>query len=154
MEAFTTHTGIGVPLRRSNVDTDQIIPAEYLKRIERTGFGPFLFHDWRRTPDGAWISLSGTDPLNLVGLLSPGPRLPALTGNRVLYREWFPQIVYNHHQSGPAGTVALNAVLKARLNPGDGEVGGFDVGDRGEGRRDPDVAIARDNGGFFQAWLW
>jgi ATP-dependent Lhr-like helicase len=41
----------------------------------------------RRTADGAWISLSGTDPLNLVGVLSPGPRLPALTGNRVLYRD-------------------------------------------------------------------
>jgi ATP-dependent Lhr-like helicase len=41
----------------------------------------------RRTPDGAWVSLSGTDPLNLVGVLSPGPRLPALTGNRVLYRD-------------------------------------------------------------------
>ena len=41
----------------------------------------------RRTPDGAWISLSGSDPLNLVGVLSPGPRLPALTGNRLLYRD-------------------------------------------------------------------
>jgi 3-isopropylmalate/(R)-2-methylmalate dehydratase small subunit len=43
MDAFTTHTGIGVPLRRSNVDTDQIIPAEYLKRVTRTGFEDGLF---------------------------------------------------------------------------------------------------------------
>ena len=43
MEAFHTHTGIGVPLRRSNVDTDQIIPAVYLKRVTRTGFEDGLF---------------------------------------------------------------------------------------------------------------
>ena len=48
MEAFTTHTGIGVPLRRSNVDTDQIIPAVYLKRVTRTGFEDGLFAAWRR----------------------------------------------------------------------------------------------------------
>ena len=50
MEAFTVHTGIGVPLRRSNVDTDQIIPAEYLKRITRTGFEDGLFAAWRGDP--------------------------------------------------------------------------------------------------------
>jgi 3-isopropylmalate/(R)-2-methylmalate dehydratase small subunit len=50
MEAFTTHTGIGVPLRRSNVDTDQIIPAVYLKRVTRTGFADGLFAAWRNDP--------------------------------------------------------------------------------------------------------
>jgi 3-isopropylmalate/(R)-2-methylmalate dehydratase small subunit len=50
MEAFTTHTGIGVPLRRSNVDTDQIIPAVYLKRVTRTGFEDGLFAAWRNDP--------------------------------------------------------------------------------------------------------
>ena len=50
MEAFRTHTGIGVPLRRSNVDTDQIIPAVYLKRISRTGFDDGLFAAWRADP--------------------------------------------------------------------------------------------------------
>ena len=50
MEKFTTHTGIGVPLRRSNVDTDQIIPAEYLKRVTRTGFEEGLFAAWRGDP--------------------------------------------------------------------------------------------------------
>ena len=50
MDAFTTHTGIGVPLRRSNVDTDQIIPAVYLKRVTRTGFDDGLFAAWRNDP--------------------------------------------------------------------------------------------------------
>ena len=47
MDAFTSHTGVGVPLRRSNVDTDQIIPAVYLKRVTRTGFEDGLFAAWR-----------------------------------------------------------------------------------------------------------
>jgi 3-isopropylmalate/(R)-2-methylmalate dehydratase small subunit len=47
MQPFTTHTGVGVPLRRSNVDTDQIIPAVYLKRVSRTGFEDGLFAAWR-----------------------------------------------------------------------------------------------------------
>ncbi|MCR8896606.1 3-isopropylmalate dehydratase small subunit [Gordonia sp. GONU] len=51
MQPFTEHTGIGVPLRRSNVDTDQIIPAEYLKRVTRTGFEDGLFAGWRNDPD-------------------------------------------------------------------------------------------------------
>ncbi|CAM3751619.1 3-isopropylmalate dehydratase small subunit [Smaragdicoccus niigatensis] len=51
MEAFKSHTGIGVPLRRSNVDTDQIIPAVYLKRVSRTGFEDGLFAAWRAQPD-------------------------------------------------------------------------------------------------------
>jgi len=51
MDAFTTHTGRGLPLRRSNVDTDQIIPAEFLKRITRTGFEDALFSSWRTDPE-------------------------------------------------------------------------------------------------------
>ncbi|MDO5661510.1 MAG: 3-isopropylmalate dehydratase small subunit [Brachybacterium sp.] len=51
MEPFTTHTGVGVPLRRSNVDTDQIIPAVYLKRVTKTGFDDGLFSAWRSDPD-------------------------------------------------------------------------------------------------------
>jgi 3-isopropylmalate/(R)-2-methylmalate dehydratase small subunit len=50
MESFSSHTGIGVPLRRSNVDTDQIIPAVYLKRVTRTGFEDGLFAAWRNDP--------------------------------------------------------------------------------------------------------
>ena len=44
------HRGAVAPLRRNHVDTDQIIPKQFLKRIERSGFGPFLFHDWKRDP--------------------------------------------------------------------------------------------------------
>ncbi|HYJ75178.1 MAG TPA: 3-isopropylmalate dehydratase small subunit [Kineosporiaceae bacterium] len=50
MEKFIRHTGVGVPLRRSNVDTDQIIPAVYLKRVTRTGFEDGLFSAWRQDP--------------------------------------------------------------------------------------------------------
>jgi 3-isopropylmalate/(R)-2-methylmalate dehydratase small subunit len=70
MEAFITHTGTAIPLRRSNVDTDQIIPAEYLKRITRDGFEDGLFSAWRKDPDfvlnkehhvGASILIAGPD---------------------------------------------------------------------------------------------
>ena len=70
MDAFTTHTGVGVPLRRSNVDTDQIIPAVYLKRVTRTGFEDGLFAAWRNSPtfvlndpayDGGSVLVAGPD---------------------------------------------------------------------------------------------
>lgn len=52
MKPFVRHTGLVLPLDRSDVDTDQIIPKQFLKRIERTGFGQFLFYDWRFREDG------------------------------------------------------------------------------------------------------
>lgn len=52
MQAFVNHTGLAAAMDRSNVDTDQIIPKQFLKRIERTGFGQFLFFDWRFQTDG------------------------------------------------------------------------------------------------------
>ena len=52
MESFRIHKGLAAPLDRPNVDTDQIIPKQFLKRIERTGFGEFLFYDWRYKSDG------------------------------------------------------------------------------------------------------
>ncbi|WCM56612.1 3-isopropylmalate dehydratase small subunit [Microbacterium sp. EF45047] len=70
MEKFTTHTGIAAPLRRSNVDTDQIIPAVFLKRVTKTGFEDALFHAWRQDPDfvlnqepfrGASVLVAGPD---------------------------------------------------------------------------------------------
>ncbi|HXA60150.1 MAG TPA: 3-isopropylmalate dehydratase small subunit [Streptosporangiaceae bacterium] len=70
MEAFTTHTGRAVPLRRSNVDTDQIIPAVWLKQVSRTGFEKGLFSAWREDPSfvlnnpayrGASVLVAGTD---------------------------------------------------------------------------------------------
>jgi 3-isopropylmalate/(R)-2-methylmalate dehydratase small subunit len=68
MQAFTRHTGRAVPVDRSDVDTDQIIPAQYLKRVERSGYGQFLFDEWRKDPSfvlnderyaGATILLAG-----------------------------------------------------------------------------------------------
>jgi 3-isopropylmalate/(R)-2-methylmalate dehydratase small subunit len=53
MEPFTRLSGIVIPLPRVNVDTDQIIPAQFMKRIERTGYGQFLFNSWRYLPDGS-----------------------------------------------------------------------------------------------------
>jgi 3-isopropylmalate/(R)-2-methylmalate dehydratase small subunit len=53
MIPFRVHTGIAAPLDHPNVDTDQIIPKQFLKRVERTGFGQFLFYDWRYTADGS-----------------------------------------------------------------------------------------------------
>ena len=70
MEKFSQHTGVGVPLRRSNVDTDQIIPAVYLKRVTKTGFDDALFANWRQDPEfilnrpvyaGASILVAGPD---------------------------------------------------------------------------------------------
>jgi 3-isopropylmalate/(R)-2-methylmalate dehydratase small subunit len=52
MNPFRNHTGLVAPLDRASVDTDQIIPKQFLKRIERTGFGEFLFYDWRYQPNG------------------------------------------------------------------------------------------------------
>ena len=61
MNPFRIHTGLVAPLDRPNVDTDQIIPKQFLKRVERTGFGQFLFYDWRFAPDG---SPDSSFPLN------------------------------------------------------------------------------------------
>ncbi|UAJ81098.1 3-isopropylmalate dehydratase small subunit [Leifsonia sp. ZF2019] len=70
MEKFETVTGVAVPLRRSNVDTDQIIPAVFLKRVTKTGFEDALFHGWRQDPDfilnqdayqGATVLVAGPD---------------------------------------------------------------------------------------------
>jgi len=56
MQPFHTLTSLAMPLDRTNVDTDQIIPKQFLKRIERTGYGDFLFFDWRQTPSGEAIA--------------------------------------------------------------------------------------------------
>ena len=61
MNPFRIHTGLVAPLDRASVDTDQIIPKQFLKRIERTGFGEFLFYDWRYQPNG---ELNPSFPLN------------------------------------------------------------------------------------------
>ncbi|MHA7180922.1 3-isopropylmalate dehydratase small subunit [Arthrobacter sp. MDB2-24] len=69
MEKITTHTGIGVPLRQSNIDTDQIIPAVYLKRITRTGFEDALFAGWRKEED----FILNREPYSRGSVLVAGP---------------------------------------------------------------------------------
>lgn len=69
MEKFVSHTGIGVPLRRSDVDTDQIIPAVYLKRVTRTGFEDGLFSAWRNDPE----FVLNREPFNRGTVLVAGP---------------------------------------------------------------------------------
>ncbi|GAA1398815.1 3-isopropylmalate dehydratase small subunit [Pseudonocardia kongjuensis] len=69
MEKFDTHTGIGVPLRWSNVDTDQIIPAVYLKRVTRTGFDDGLFSAWRQDPS----FILNNEPYDRGSVLVAGP---------------------------------------------------------------------------------
>jgi len=70
MDKFTVHTGVAAPLKRSNVDTDQIIPAQFLKRVTKTGFEDALFYSWRQQPDfvlnqpefaGASVLVAGPD---------------------------------------------------------------------------------------------
>jgi 3-isopropylmalate/(R)-2-methylmalate dehydratase small subunit len=68
-EKFTSHTGIGAPLRRSNVDTDQIIPAVYLKRVTRSGFEDGLFSAWRQDPD----FVLNREPFSQASVLVAGP---------------------------------------------------------------------------------
>ncbi|GAA1697704.1 MAG: 3-isopropylmalate dehydratase small subunit [Dietzia sp.] len=70
MEPITTHTGIGAPLHRSNVDTDQIIPAEYLKRVTRTGFEDGLFSSWRANEPDFVLNRS---PYDRASVLVAGP---------------------------------------------------------------------------------
>jgi 3-isopropylmalate/(R)-2-methylmalate dehydratase small subunit len=110
MDRFTTHTGIAVPLLRDNIDTDQIMPKQFLKRIERSGFGEFVFYDWRfdehgnKIPDfalndsrydGASIIISG----NNFGCGSSREHAPwglYEYGFKVIIAEGFADIFYNN----------------------------------------------------------
>lgn len=69
MDKISSITGIGVPLRRANVDTDQIIPAEFLKRVTKTGFDDALFHSWRQDPD----FVLNREPFSRGSVLVAGP---------------------------------------------------------------------------------
>ena len=80
MKAFTTHTGLAAPLDRANVDTDQIIPKQFLKSIKRTGFGPNLFDEWRYLDEGQPGQDCSTRPLNREFVLN----LPRYRGASVL----------------------------------------------------------------------
>ena len=80
MKAFTTHTGLAAPLDRANVDTDQIIPKQFLKSIKRTGFGPNLFDEWRYLDEGQPGQDCSARPLNPEFVLN----LPRYRGASVL----------------------------------------------------------------------
>ena len=69
MEKFITHTGVAAPLKRSNVDTDQIIPAVFLKRVTKTGFEDALFHGWRQDP----AFVLNQEPFRRASVLVAGP---------------------------------------------------------------------------------
>ena len=88
MDPNVKHTGIGVPLRVSNVDTDQIIPAVYLKRVTKTGFDDALFVNWRKNPE----FVLNREPYKNASVLAQGPRVSTrsgrlrITGFESLYR--------------------------------------------------------------------
>ena len=127
MKAFTKHTGLVAPLDRANVDTDQIIPKQFLKRIERTGFGQFLFHDWRQDPDfvlndprydGATILVAGKN----FGCGSSREHAPWALGEygfRVIIAPSFADIFANNCFKNGILTIALDAervkeIMRAR----------------------------------------
>jgi len=125
MTPFTVHAGTVAALPRVNVDTDQIIPKQFLKRVERTGFGPALFHDWRYradgTPDpafalnhpraaGATILLAGAN----FGCGSSREHAPWALGEygfRAIIAESFADIFFDN--------CCQNGILPVRLSPGE-----------------------------------
>jgi len=122
MDAFTTHTGIGVPLRRSNVDTDQIIPAEYLKRVTRTGFEEGLFAAWRK--DETFIL---NNPLYAAGsVLVAGPDFG--TGSSREHAVWalmnygFRVIISSRFADIFRGNSGKEGLLTAQASQGDVEL--------------------------------
>lgn len=122
MDKFTSHTGVGVPLRRSNVDTDQIIPAEYLKRVTRTGFEDGLFAAWRK--DETFILNS---PLYAVGsVLVAGPDFG--TGSSREHAVWalmnygFRVVIASRFADIFRGNSGKQGLLTAQASQGDVEL--------------------------------
>ena len=122
MDKFTTHTGVGVPLRRSNVDTDQIIPAEYLKRVTRTGFEDGLFAAWRK--DETFIL---NDPLYAAGsVLVAGPDFG--TGSSREHAVWalmnygFRVVIASRFADIFRGNSGKQGLLTAQASQGDVEL--------------------------------
>ena len=122
MEAFRTHTGIGVPLRRSNVDTDQIIPAEYLKRVSRTGFEDGLFAAWRSDPSFI-LNLS---PFDRGSVLVAGPDFG--TGSSREHAVWalmdygFRVVISTRFADIFRGNAGKAGLLAAEVSPDDLEL--------------------------------
>lgn len=122
MDKFKSHTGVGVPLRRSNVDTDQIIPAEYLKRVTRTGFEDGLFAAWRK--DETFIL---NNPLYVVGsVLVAGPDFG--TGSSREHAVWalmnygFRVVIASRFADIFRGNSGKQGLLTAQASQGDVEL--------------------------------
>jgi 3-isopropylmalate/(R)-2-methylmalate dehydratase small subunit len=125
MKPFTMHTGLTAALNRANVDTDQIIPKQFLKRVERTGFGTAAFFDWRYRPDGSLDPSFELNAPRVVGasILLAGanfgcgssrehaPWALAEYGFRSIIAESFADIFY--------GNALQNGLLPVRLAPGE-----------------------------------
>ncbi|WP_433565464.1 3-isopropylmalate dehydratase small subunit [Nocardia sp. CA-151230] len=122
MEAFKVHKGIGVPLRRSNVDTDQIIPAVYLKRVTRTGFEDGLFAAWRADPD----FILNTEPFNRGSVLVAGPDFG--TGSSREHAVWalkdygFRVVISSRFADIFRGNAGKDGLLTARMAQSDVEL--------------------------------
>ncbi|WP_040158819.1 3-isopropylmalate dehydratase small subunit [Mobilicoccus massiliensis] len=122
MEKFTTHTGVGVPLRRSNVDTDQIIPAVYLKRVTRTGFEDGLFAGWRADPE----FVLNRDAYRGGSVLVAGPDFG--TGSSREHAVWalqdygFKAVVSSRFADIFRGNSGKAGLLTALVEPGDAEL--------------------------------
>lgn len=122
MEPFTTHTGIGVPLRRSNVDTDQIIPAHWLKRVSRTGFEEGLFSRWREDPS----FVLNVEPYSRGSVLVAGPDFG--TGSSREHAVWalqqygFRAVLSSGFADIFRGNSGKQGLLTAQLDQGDVEL--------------------------------
>ncbi|WP_040811097.1 3-isopropylmalate dehydratase small subunit [Nocardia concava] len=122
MEAFKVHKGIGVPLRRSNVDTDQIIPAVYLKRVTRTGFEDGLFAAWRTDPN----FILNTAPYNRGSVLVAGPDFG--TGSSREHAVWalkdygFRVVISSRFADIFRGNAGKDGLLTARMAQSDVEL--------------------------------
>ena len=131
MEPFIKHTGLVAPMDRANVDTDQIIPKQFLKRIERTGYGQFLFNDWRFKEDG---SLNPEFELNKTrykgaSILAAGPNFGSGSsrehapwalmdyGFKCIIASSFADIFYNNcFQNGILPIIAPNNIVTEIIN--------------------------------------
>ena len=141
MQAFIKHTGLVVPMDRSNVDTDQIIPKQFLKRIERTGFGQYLFYDWRFDPNGNSIAdfelnlPRYSDASILVGRQNFGngsSREHAVWalddfGFRCVIAESFADIFYNNCSKNGVLPVVLTAAEVEQIHQKVGEKEGYEL---------------------------
>lgn len=122
MEKFTAHTGVGVPLRRSNVDTDQIIPAVYLKRVTRSGFEDGLFAAWRSDPE----FVLNREPYAAGSVLVAGPDFG--TGSSREHAVWalmdygFRVVVSSRFADIFRGNSGKAGLLTAQVSEGDAEL--------------------------------